>query len=196
MDIFIINLFQSLISNTIPIDELIKMEKTFYDSLQNFWREHNLYTWKWWLLVTLSILSPFVWWKFINKQRITEITAYGLFYGIATTILDSLGSNSLLWVYPVRLTPYLFPQFYPYDVGIVIIPFMYIYQRWGDSFKSFFLISGLQSAFLAFLAERFMEIFNIYLEITWKNIYSFPIYWLLALICWFIITNFKKIEQR
>ncbi|MRH42074.1 hypothetical protein GH741_05220 [Aquibacillus halophilus] len=191
-----LDFYQFLMLNTIPIEDLIQIEKTFQDSLQNFWREHNLYTWKWWLLVILSISSPIVWWMFTDNQRITEVTAYGLFYAVSAITLDSIGSNALAWVYPVRLTPYLNPQLYPYDVGIVIIPFMLIYQRWGGEFKDFFLISGLQSAFLAFLAERFMEFFNIYQEITWKNIYSFPIYWLLAIICWFIITRFKKIERR
>lgn len=195
MSILSLNSFHYM-STAIPTNELIEMEKDFYNSLLNFWRDHNLYTWEWWILVILSVLSPLVWWKFINKQRITEITAYGLFYGIAATMLDSIGSNALAWVYPVRLTPYLYPQFYPYDLGIVIIPFMLIYQRWGGSFKSFFLVSALQSAFIAFIAERFMTLIHVYHEITWKHIYSFPIYWLLALICWFIITMFKKIEQR
>ncbi|MDQ6598962.1 hypothetical protein E2K98_29990 [Bacillus salipaludis] len=196
MNIVSLNLYEYLLSSTIPIDELIQIEKTFYNTIQDFWREHNLYTWQWWLLVILSILSPIFYWIFINKIRITEVTAYGLFYGVSAIILDSIGSNAMAWTYPIRLTPYLFPQLYPYDIGIVIIPFMLIYQRWGDNFKKFFLISGFQSAFLAFVAEQFLEFFNIYQEITWKNIYSFPIYWLLAIICWFIITRFKKIEQR
>lgn len=184
------------IISTIPTNDLIKMEEIFYGSLMNFWKEHNLYTWEWWFLVLLSILSPIVWWKFINKRRITEITAYGLFYGVGAIILDSIGSNLMAWVYPVRLTPYLYPQLYPYDIGIVIIPFMLIYQRWGSNMIKFFLISGLQSAFIAFIAERFMTFIHVYHEITWKHIYSFPIYWLLALICWLILTRFKKIEQR
>lgn len=196
MNIVSLELYQYLMSSTIPIEDLIQMEKTFYNSLQDFWREHNLYTWKWWLLVILSILSPITWWIFIDKQRITEVTAFGLFYGVSAIIFDSIGSSAMVWTYPVRLTPYVYPQLYPYDVGIVIIPFMLIYQRWGGNLKKFILISGLQSAFLAFLAERFMEFFNIYQEITWKNIYSFPIYWLLAIICCLIITKFNKIERR
>ncbi|KAA0548431.1 hypothetical protein FZW96_07610 [Bacillus sp. BGMRC 2118] len=191
-----VDLYLFIMSHSIPVDELIRMEQTSYDSLQSFWREHNLYTWRWWLLVVLSILSPIVWWVFSDKKRITEITAYGLFYGVSAIILDTIGNNLLAWVYPVRLTPYLYPQLYPYDVGIVIIPFMFIYQRWGDHFKKFFIFSGLQSAFLAFIAERLMEYLNIYQEITWKNIYSFPIYWLLAIVCWGIITRFKKMERR
>src|SRR4051812_13813171 len=126
MNIVSLNLYQYLMSSTIPIDDLIQIEKTFYNTIQDFWREHNLYTWQWWLLVILSILSPIFYWIFINKMRITEVTAYGLFYGVTAIILDSIGSNAMAWTYPIRLTPYLFPQLYPYDIGIVIIPFMII----------------------------------------------------------------------
>jgi hypothetical protein len=83
MSIGIMDLYQYLMSNTIPIDDFIQIEKTFYNSLQDFWREYNLYTWKWWLLVILSILSPITWWIFIDKQRIIEVTAYGLLYGVS-----------------------------------------------------------------------------------------------------------------
>jgi hypothetical protein len=118
-----------------------------------------------------------------------------LFYGVAAIILDSIGGYALVWTYSVRLTPYLSPQFYPYDIGIVIIPYMLVYQNWGSNFKMFLLFTGLLSAFLAFISEPFMELLNIYKEITWKHIYSFPIYWTLGLVCWLIIKQFKKLEQ-
>lgn len=181
---------------SVTLDQVIETEKEFYGTLLEYWREHNYLTFNWWLLVVLSILSPIVWWKTIDKKRITEITAFGLFYGITAIILDSIGSSALVWVYPVRLTPYLYPQYYPYDVGVVIVPFMYVYQRWGHRFKPLLLSTGLLSAFLAFVAEPFMEWLHIYKELTWKHIYSFPIYWLIGLICWFILKRFKKLESQ
>ncbi|MDZ5472925.1 hypothetical protein SM124_14500 [Bacillus sp. 31A1R] len=192
----LLDIFHHHLLNTITYDQVLKVEKEYYDTLKTFWRESNFLTPKWWLLVTLSVLSPIVWIKFVDKSRITEITSFGMFYGIAAIILDSIGSNALVWTYPIRLTPYLYPQLYPYDVGIVIIPFMFVYQRWGNDFKEFLIATGLLSAFLAFMAETFMEALMIYKEFTWKNIYSFPIYWLLGLICWGISKQFKKLEQK
>jgi hypothetical protein len=178
------------------MDQVIEAEKEFYETLREYWRDHNYLSFNWWLLVLLSILSPIVWWKTIDTKRITEITAFGLFYGITAIILDSIGSSALVWVYPVRLTPYLYPQYYPYDVGVVIVPFMYLYQRWGNHFKPFLISTGILSAFLAFVAEPFMEWLHIYKELTWKHIYSFPIYWLLGIICWIILKRFKKLESK
>ncbi|MBP1949255.1 CBO0543 family protein [Virgibacillus litoralis] len=144
----------------------------------------------------LSILPAIIWWILVNKKRIIEITAFGLFYGVAAIILDSIGSNALAWTYPYILSPYLRPQLYPYDVGVVIISFMFCYQLWSNNSKKFFLFSGLLAAFLAFVAEPIMVWLGLYKTIYWKHIYSFPIYWLLGIICWGIIMYFKKLEQK
>jgi hypothetical protein len=185
-----------LIVLSVQLDEVLKVEKEFYDTLQAYWREHNFLKPKWWLLVILSILPALIWWKLVNRKFIIQITAFGLFYGVAAIILDSMGSNMLVWTYPIRLTPYLYPQLYPYDVGLVIIPFMLVYQRWGNHFKKFLFFGGILSLFLAFVAEPTMELLGIYQEFTWKNIYSFPIYWLLSVICWAIIHYFLKIQEQ
>ncbi|MCA1029738.1 hypothetical protein LCL95_01675 [Bacillus timonensis] len=185
------------LSNVAPsFEEVLEAEKKFYDVLQAYWHTHNFLTLKWWFLVVLTILPPLVWWYLVDKRRLTEITSFGLFYGVSAIILDSIGSNALVWAYPIRLTPYLFPQLYPYDVGVVIIPFMLVYQRWGKDGKLFMIASLFLSLFLAFIAETAMERFGIYQEMSWKNIYSFPIYWLLGVMCWKIIKYFHKLEQQ
>ncbi len=182
--------------HSISLEELLKEEKLFYQTLQSYWQDHNYLTIQWWVLVTLSILSPFVWFIFVDKKRITEITAFGMFFGIIAIFLDSIGSNAMVWTYPVRLTPYLYPQMYPYDVGIIIIPFMLIYQRTGERFIKFFFSTGLLALLIAFVAETTMERLDMYMEITWKNIYSFPIYWIIGLFCWSILKLFKRIERK
>ncbi|WP_213367773.1 CBO0543 family protein [Mesobacillus boroniphilus] len=145
--------------------------------------------------MVLSVVPAIVWWIRVDKTRLIENTAFGLFYGVTAIFLDSIGSNAMVWTYPVRLTPYLNPQLYPYDVGVVIIPFMLVYQKYGFSFKKFFISTGLLSLFLAFIAEPSMVYLGIYKEITWKHVYSFPIYWSLGLMCWAIIKKFKSYEK-
>lgn len=188
--------FHTYILGAISLDEVIEAEKKYHALLKNYWHHSNYLTWRWWFLVILSILPAIVWWFVVDKRNIIEITAYGLFYGVAAIILDSIGSNAMVWTYPVRLSPYINPQLYPYDVGVVIIPFMLIYQKWGGSFKSFLIATGLLSCFLSFIAEPSMEWLGIYKEYTWKHIYSFPVYWVLGLVCWKIISEFKSQEQK
>jgi hypothetical protein len=183
------------ILQAVSFDQLIGIENNFYVALRSYWYQHNFLTLQWWILVIVSIFPAIIWWKLVNKKTVTEIIAFGLFYGVAAIIIDSIGSNMLLWTYPYKLTPYLYPQLYPYDVGALIVPFMLVYQKWSQNFKMYCLITGLLSAFLAFVAESLFEWLNIYKEIIWKHIYSFPIYWILGLICRQIIKYFKKIEQ-
>ncbi len=182
--------------NSISLSQLIEAHREFNNTLKSYWHQNVYLTPKWWFLVMLSILPAIIWWMLVNKKRIIEITAFGLFYGVAAIILDSIGSNALAWTYPYTLSPYLLPQLYPYDVGVVIISFMFCYQLWSDNFKKFFLFSGLLAAFLAFVAEPSMEWLGLYKGLYWKHLYSFPIYWGLSLICWEIITYFKKLEQE
>lgn len=181
-----------MILSSISLQELLDAEGKYHKVLRAYWYENNFLTYKWWFLVVLSIVPAIVWWMKVDKTKLIENTAFGLFYGVMAIFLDSIGSNAMVWTYPVRLTPYLNPQLYPYDVGVVIIPFMLVYQKFHRSFKQFFFATGLLSLFLAFVAEPFMVYLNIYKEITWKHIYSFPIYWLLGITCWAIIKKFKS----
>jgi hypothetical protein len=181
---------------SISLDELLKAEGNYHEVLRSYWYENNFLKARWWFLITLSIVPAIIWWIEVDKKKLIENTAFGLFYGVAAIFLDSIGSNAMVWTYPVRLTPYLNPQLYPYDVGVVIIPFMLVYQRYSYSFKKFFAATGLLSLFLAFVAEPGMVWLDIYMELTWKHIYSFPIYWLLGLICWVIIKKFKSYEKQ
>jgi len=181
-----------MILNSISLQELLDAEAKYHRVLRTYWHENNFLTYKWWFLVALSIVPAIVWWVQVDKTKLIENTAFGLFYGVTAIFLDSIGSNAMVWTYPVRLTPNLNPQLYPYDVGVVIIPFMMVYQKFSMAFKKFFIATGVLSLFLAFVAEPFMVYMGIYKEITWKHIYSFPIYWLIGLMCWAIIKKFKS----
>ncbi|RSD25425.1 CBO0543 family protein [Mesobacillus subterraneus] len=182
--------------SSISLQELLEAERNYHKVLRSYWYEHNFLTGKWWFLVILSIVPAIMWWIIVDKKKLVENTAFGLFYGVMAIFLDSIGSNAMVWTYPVRLTPYLNPQLYPYDVGVVIIPFMLVYQRYSFSLRKFFIATGLLSLFLAFVAEPSMVYLKIYKEITWKHIYSFPIYWGLGLLCWTIIKKFKSYQQK
>jgi hypothetical protein len=177
---------------SISLQELLDAEAKYHRLLRMYWYENSFLTYKWWFLLVLSIIPAIVWWFRVDKTRLIENTAFGLFYGVTAIFLDSIGSNAMVWTYPVRLTPYLNPQLYPYDVGVVIIPFMFVYQKFSKSFKKFFIATGALSLFLAFIAEPFMVYLEIYKEITWKHIYSFPIYWLIGIMCWAIIKKFQS----
>lgn len=172
-------------------DEVVSAEKKYYELLQNHWKHYEFLTYSWWFLVILTIIPPLIWWILLDKQRSFEVITYGLFLGMIATILDSIGSINFLWVYPVRLTPYFYPQYYPYDVSLVIIPFMLVYQKF-PTIKKFTISVVLVSAFIAFLAEPFMAWIGVYEQLKWEHIYSFFIYILISLFCKLITIFLKK----
>ncbi|MFD1739677.1 CBO0543 family protein [Bacillus salitolerans] len=173
------------------LEELLKAEKSYYDILYTHWHHRELFTIRWWFLVILSILPPIIWWKLLDKKRSFEILVFGLFLGTIASILDSIGSTTLLWFYPVRLSPYLYPQFYPYDVSLVIIPFMLAFQYCTET-KKFIVVVVVVAAFIAFIAEPFMAWIGVYQQLTWEHIYSFVIYIAIALLCYKIVGFLKE----
>lgn len=171
-------------------EEVLDQEALYYKMLQEYWHHHNLFTLPWWILVFLTIFPPIIWWILLDKTKIFEVMAFGLFLGTIATILDSIGSKMMLWTYPVRLSPYLFPQFYPYDVTLVIIPFMLIYQ-WINDKKKFIIATIILSAFISYIAEPLFQAAGIYKVITWRHIYSLIIYSLISIFTKYVMLFLK-----
>jgi hypothetical protein len=184
-------MFNQSMFNQSSLQEVIKVERAYFDLLINHWYENEFLTFNWWVLFFLTIVPPIIWWRLLDKNRSFEIITFGLFLGTIAAILDSIGSVAHFWIYPVRLSPYLNPQFYPYDISLVIIPFMLTFQYFPDK-KKFRLSIITVSAFIAFIAEPFMAWLGVYHQITWKHVYSFFIYYLIALFCRWIIGFLKK----
>ncbi len=174
------------------LEQVLNLEKTFYNTLKSYWYEHNYLTPQWWLLIFFSIIPAIIWWMLVDKNKIFEIMTFGLIFGTIASILDSIGSNAMAWTYPVRISPYLYPQFYPFNVALVIVPFMLIYQWSINNTKKFFLLTIIVAGSHAFIGEPLLQWMGIYKQITWKHLYSFPIYILLGLICRWIVTYLKN----
>ncbi|MBE4909593.1 hypothetical protein IMZ08_16190 [Bacillus luteolus] len=182
-------------TTTIEFQKVLEAESTYYKLLREYWYEYNFLTPTWWMLLLLTIITPIIWWILLDKTKIFEVITYGLFLGTIATILDSIGTKMMLWTYPIRLSPYLFPQFYPYDIALVIIPYMFIYQ-WVTHTKRFIVVAILLAAFVSYVAEPFFQWTGAYQTITWKHIYSFVIYPLIAIFTKFVMIFLSKKSAR
>jgi hypothetical protein len=183
---------ESLLASSPTLDELIETERHFNEVLKAYWVAENYLTFNWWVLILLSIVPAVIWWKFVDKSRIFEIVTFGLFLGNIAIILDSIGSTALVWYYPVRISPYLFPQLYPFDISLVIIPFMFVYQWARDNDTKFYVYTVLVSAFNSYFAEAVTIWIGIYKEFTWTSSKSFFIYIALGILCRLIIKFMKR----
>jgi hypothetical protein len=172
----------------------LEAKKNYRDlSLEHWWvAEFN--RWNWWLSLALALVPLYIWWRYVDKKRILEICIYGLLVNILSSFLDVLGSELVWWDYPVRLIPNL-PRLLPIDFTVIPVVYMLIYQ-YCPTWKSFVMVSIIQSAIFSFLMEPLMIYLNLYELVTWKLIYSFPIYILVACSCKIVVNLFLKVQKK
>lgn len=172
------------------IKEIIDLKVKLRTLSFQHWLNNELFTWVWWLYIIIIVISAFLWLKYVNKKRMVEIAVFGLFVTAAATFLDIAGSEYPLWEYPIRPLP-MMPLVFPIDFIFLPVVDMFIYQRFSK-WKSFFIVNTIAAAIMSFILEPLLTLFKAYHLITWKYIYSFPIYIIIATICKFIVDMMKS----
>lgn len=166
-------------------EDIHKARETLRDLFLSHWLHDEMFSWRWWLNLILTLVPWFVWWQFVDKKRIFELLTFGFFIAIISGLLDAAGVNFVVWEYKVRLLP-MVPPLFPMDITILPVSYMLIYQyckRW----KTYMLGLALMSAAFAFIFEPLLVMMKIYMLIKWKYWYSFPIYILLGIFSkWFV----------
>jgi len=160
----------------------------------DLWKQYYLYTWKWWLLVTVMIIPWYFWWRFVDKKRILEIWCYGVMTFVSVIGSDAIGIANGCWYYPVKLYP-KFPHILPVDTSLLPVSFMLLYQYF-PKWKSFLIATTIMATCLAFICEPFISWLGFYELITWKYFYSFPLYILLSTALKLTIETIKAIQSR
>jgi len=151
--------------------ELEKMEN-------QYWQNHDLFSFQWWLLLLVLIVPWKLWVKFVDRKRIKEILLFGALLIIFIGLLDDIGVNLSLWSYPYKLT-YLVTRLSAVDYGMIVVMHMFIYQKFKE-WKTFLIANILLAAIFTFIFEPISVRLGIYKLDNWKYIYSFPIYILKA----------------
>jgi hypothetical protein len=162
--------------------EMLKVFKNYHDaneSLIKKWYEIVFLTPRWWLGFFLGIIPWFLWWRFHNKIHTGDLLRAGLFMTTISLILDSLGVQLGLWIYPYDVVPFI-PGYVPWDLTLLPLTTMFIIEikpKWPPLLKA--IIFGFLAAFVG---EPFVNFIKVYEPIHWNSFYSFPIYILLFLI--------------
>jgi hypothetical protein len=160
----------------------------------DYWIQHALFTWQWWLLLFILLIPWYFWWRMVDKRRLLEIWCYGTMTFITVIGADTTGVDHGYWMYPIRLAP-KFPYILPVDITILPIIFMLVYQSYPQ-WKAFIIASIIMAACLAFIAEPILVWMGVYELLTWKYYYSFPIYILFAVTLKFIMETIKSLQQK
>lgn len=154
------------------------------------WIHDDFLTWKWWLLMLLSIVPWIIWWKIADKKRLTDILLYGMLITIFCIILDNIGTDLIWWEYPDKLFQ-MIPPLIPADITLVPCLMMLVYQ-WTSTWKTFFLFNFFLSLVMAYLGETFFIWLNLYKLNGWSLIYSLLFYNISGLVARWIVLKTKE----
>jgi len=159
------------------LDEIIQLRTQLRDMFFSHYMDRELFSPTWWLSIGLVVIPLAVWWRMVDRRRLLEICIFGLLANVAATFLDVIGTDFVLWEYPVHVFPQI-SLLMPVDHVIVPVTGMMLYQRFA-SWKAFILACAAASAFMSFVCEPFAAFLGMYRLLTWRYAYSFPIYILL-----------------
>ncbi len=144
------------------------------------WCKFEVFSFQFWLLLAMLIIPWIIWTKLVDKKRLAEIFIYGLLVVTVVTFLDELGCQLNFWEYSIDIEPY-FPRLIPMNFSMLPVWYMLVYQ-YANGWKKFILVNFFSAIFFTFVGEPIFVALKIYVLFTWKHIYSFPIYIIIAIL--------------
>lgn len=177
-----------------PVGKIIELKINLRNLSIQHWVNYEVFSWVWWIEIIISASMFVLWFSVVDKKHLRQIIIYGLLINISASFLDVLGSEFALWEYLVRIIPQI-PLMYPVDFIILPIGNMIIYQYFVK-WKKYLAVSLLSAAVLAFILEPLSSAIHQYKLISWKYIYSLPIYFVISIFAKFLTDKITSIESK
>ncbi|HAN10710.1 MAG TPA: hypothetical protein DCP90_08885 [Clostridiales bacterium] len=173
--------------------EIVEKRIELKDLNVRFYLEHCLFSLNWWLELIVVFIVWSLWWKFVDKTRLLEITTYGIMVSILATSTDLVGMNLVLWGYPITLTP-LGQLLSAANLSMLPVIYMLVYQYFR-SWKLFIIAVFIMSILLSFVVEPLVVWMGIYEMNNWSYFYSVPIYIISAILLKWVINMILAKEK-
>ncbi|MFC0215483.1 CBO0543 family protein [Paenibacillus chartarius] len=145
-----------------------------------YWRHNVLFSWQWLFLVGAAVGLTFIWARLVRWESAKIQLLYGLLIFLFSTIADTIGGELQLWDYPKMFLPWG-PRAVEIDWMISI--FSMLAFQYAPRWRSFIPVTIGMATLFAFVFEPLAKWMQIYREIAWSPLYSFPIY--IAMCCGF-----------
>lgn len=160
--------------------------------LQKIWFDEMLFTWQWWLLLFILVTPWVVWWRLVDRKRIFEILTYGFMVTLLAMSFDAIGVEYDFWEYHYQLIP-LLDVLIVFDISVVTVTYMLVYQ-YMQSWKWFIVAHIVIAGAFAFIAEPALVYLGYYQLLKWKFVYSFPIYFSIAMFLRWVNSLLKRLS--
>ncbi|MBA2939744.1 hypothetical protein HZF08_15625 [Paenibacillus sp. CGMCC 1.16610] len=153
------------------------------EELFSFWKEDILFSWQWWVALGLIIIPWILWWLFRTKRSTSRLLFAGFFVLVISSWFDFFGIALGLWYYPVQVIPTI-PSYLVWDFTVLTVIAMFLLQikpKVNPLIKA-----GIYGGFNSFIGEPLFDWLGFYERLSWKYIYSFPIFCVIYLIAHYL----------
>lgn len=171
------------------LHKLISARLHVWNLALRHWQEYKLGHWQWWFCAIMLFLPVVIWWRLVDKKQIFKLLTFGLMIGTLSAFLDVIGSEAALWVYLVKLLPSS-PRFLTVDTTCLAIVYMMLYQHY-PGWRQFLVALTIAALLMTFIVEPLMVKANMYPLLTWRYVYSFPIYLIMGILAKWTVEKIK-----
>src|SRR5699024_11940600 len=111
-----------------------------------------------WLLLVIAIVPWFIWWRYVDKERIIEISLIGLLSMVIVTCLDIIGTSFAFWTYGFKVVQML-TTMSTVDMTLLPILNMFIYQLFPK--RTSYLIVIIFFFFIRFIIVIYLYFYGV-----------------------------------
>jgi len=158
------------------------------------WKTETLFSIQWWGMIALIAISYAIWWVLVDKRRLSQILLFGSFVAIQRIVMDIFGTNTVLWSYDIRPTPF-FPSPFENDFTLIALALMVVYQ-YCHSWKKFLIWTGVVTGVFSFVLFPILITFGFLKLYHWHIIYSFVMIFGLASFSRWVVLGVLNIQQN
>lgn len=174
-------------------ENILELQKQLTELEHQHWVKTVVFSFNWWILLVLLIVPWFFWWRLSDKKRLKEILLFGTYIMVVSSTLDDFGLALSYWAYPYQLLQ-VGDRLNSVDLTTLPILYMLIYQHF-PRWKHFIIANLIFSFSCAFVFEPLLIWMGIYVKLSWKYVYSFPIYFVIAIIGKLILSKINRISE-
>ncbi|MBC9784064.1 hypothetical protein H1S01_05995 [Heliobacterium chlorum] len=157
------------------------------------WRA-DLFSVRWWFIASIIAICYAIWWKYVDKHRLSNILLFGSFIAVSRIIMDDFGASVGGFVYTIRLIP-LGHALFLNDLTVFPLAFMLVYQ-YCSTWKSFLVWSVIADAVLCFAFLPLLSSLEILQLYTWRYYYTFLIILGIAIVMRAIMLTVLWFEEQ
>ncbi|UOR12552.1 CBO0543 family protein [Halobacillus amylolyticus] len=177
------------------MEKIIQIQKENAQLQKHHYFEEILFSYQWWILITITVTLWVLWAVLVDKKRLKSILIVGFITSQLAIILDDIGVSLALWTYPYKVI-YFTSRLNTVDITIIPVTYMLLYQYFR-SWKSYLIVLALFCLFAAFVAEPIFVKLSMYKLLSWWEFWhSSPGYMLIGIFVKWLVDKLDRYTQK